>query len=264
MPLLPLFGLYGEVGGTAAGPSLALRLNSMAAPAPDDRWATESEFARNTRLVQMLHSTPTQLVDLLRPPGARVARSTSLPDFQLSVFATPGLVRHVMRQVDTKSVPKHQRKPPLPPQEGPSLGIPRPSYRMPPTYKPPPRRSNQARPTVVKSTTPPPAPLDRMYTRGVQRRLDEIQANRTPLHERLIRSPGYNNMHPAKQRRLRMLVEAQDPMRYNYGNARALDGQTLREVVMDLNLLADSSLRVEMQVLAKAERLREKLHRIQR
>ena len=61
-----------------------------------------------------------------------------------------------------------------------------------------------------------------------------------------------------------MLVEAQDPMRYNYGNARALDGQTLREVVMDLNLLADSSLRVEMQVLAKAERLREKLHRIQR
>ena len=221
----------------------------------------------NKRLLQLVHSSTYELVDLMRQEHGQVLqRTTSTPTFALSCMPTPAHVRRALHGTNMNVRPSAARRPPVP-----SLHARRrspPDWRMPPTFQAPPRRSYEAWQPENHRLPPPPAPLDRKYSRGVQQRLDEIQGTRTPLHERLMMSPGYANLPKSRQELLRQLVKAINPSQYNTGNARALQGQSIRDVIATLNLRADSSLRVEMQIYDRelqrseqADRMRTPGHR---
>lgn len=92
---------------------------------------------------------------------------------------------------------------------------------------------------------PPPAPLDRKYTRGVQRTLNAIDGTRTPLRERASLMPGYLLLgSDARRRKLDSLLRASNPTLYNTPNAPSLGaGTSLYHVVESMGLHPSSSVR---------------------
>ena len=227
-------------------------------------------------LLTLLHSSTADIIKMLAPKPVvtqaaqyhRLRRPASAPTFTLKSVPTPTVVQLAMRQVDTTVVPEHRggriRPPRRPPVPGNRVA---PRLKRPPTvasFQPPPRRSHEPRPTATRIAPPPPAPLDRMYSRGVDRRLEDIQGDETPLRERLHRSPGFANLPALRQTQLRAIIEAIEPRRFNGANAPALGSQTLRDVVTGLNLQEDSALSVEMNQLATAERINSRLQRMRR
>lgn len=242
----------------------------------------ESPSARDRRLLDMLHTPTEELVRILGRGGG-TNQATSMQDERgvtsgkatsmrrarsapmLSLSATPPFVQRVLieLELEASAAPAKSTRPRRAPVPAPSAGRPPPGWRRPPPFHPPPqcsfyRRRDSSHPQLASTH---PAPLDRFYSRGVQRRLDQIQGSRTPLRDRLPSSPGYRSLPVGQQQQLRHLVSS-DPSAFNMPNAPALHGQSIRQVIAALQLRSESDLRLEMQVYDRQlqmEQLRSKL-----
>ena len=216
----------------------------------------DSPRTREARLLELLHSTTEDIVNLVRPGGPR---PTSAPrKFAFSSMATPKAVERAMLDLDDVSVPERSRlpvglepKPPVPP-----AGPVKPHRTKAPPFQPPLRHERNQRPS------PPVLPLERRYRRGVASRLDQIQGTRrTPLSKVLCDMPAYLALQPSRQRELRELV-ASDAAVASSGSMPDLAGQSVRQVLAALTLRDKSSLRIEMAGLDRklqVEQMRERM-----
>jgi hypothetical protein len=235
------------------------------------------------QLLAMVHMSTEQLVQLVVPARRErqlLNRPASMPAFAFKSMPTPSVVKRATRDLDPNvgrrtaaAVPAWVAPPPThrqPPRRKPaSTYVPlsqkrraahsrdREAYqwRMPPTLF---EASviNVPRP-APRSRSPPPAPLDRMFCRGVQRQLNRIQGERTPLRDRLLLMPGFIQLGPSRGAELFELLQRANPSRHNYANSAALAGRNLREVIADIQLSEQSAVRVEMARFDKELQLHE-------
>lgn len=207
-----------------------------------------------------------------RAPPSPAATATGL------VSATTALVH----PLDNPAVPEHEPvwQAPISTWALVSSGVP---HRRPPvcpsSHRPPPQRSASPRarkqPNFVSRNEPRgvaiawrgrrlPGPNDRHYGRGVQKRLDEIQGTRSVLRERLSMMPGFANLDAESQGLLVELTTLTNPSKYNRGNSKALNGQTLGEFIARLDLAEDSPVRTEMAVVKRQSEIRELVARLRK
>ena len=212
----------------------------------------KAALARDKLLIQLLHTRHPPPPPPTKAERPRLGASSSAPALRLSCFSTPAVVRQALNRVDASVDPRPAPKAPLPsPSPSTQHRKPPPTLYVKPTFRPPSMRRapillfGEATSKHARSAPPPPAPDDRFYSRGVQRRLQQIQGEQTPLRDRLVENPGFANIHDAaRKQRLLALLKAGNPARYNVGNARALGGESIRNVVSDLDLAEESSLKV--------------------
>ena len=238
------------------------------AESTDAEAAARVALDRDRRLLALVHLVGTPAWDSRNErPRPKLPTSSSAPTLRLSCMPTPGCVRKALAgpPMTGEGLRPPIRKAPVPVQShrrAPNF------HSIPPQWRPPPRKPVQLYHEMggvkhERTTPPPPAPMDRHYSRGVERRLQQIQGmKRTPLRDRFFENPGAVNMPASRQFELHALLKAGNPNTHNYGNARSLGDESIRHVVAALGLREGSALKVQMNIYERELQLSELLKRL--
>ena len=223
---------------------------------------------RDRRLLTLIHLVGTPAWDSRKgQPRPRLQTSSSAPTLRLSCMPTPAHVRKALAgSLINAEALRPARKAPVPPTQSHRRA---PSFhRVAPRWRPPPTKAvslyhEMGGAKHERTAPPPPAPMDRHYSRGVERRLQQIQGTaKTPLRDRFFENPGAVNMPGSRQLELHALLSAGNPRTHNYGNARSLGDESIRHVVSALGLREGSAFKVQMNIYERELQLSELLTRL--